>query len=152
MNQFAEKVHAQPGVLNTMSLSGLDILGGGTKPNAGAMFIGLDTWDKRKKPELQLEAQIGQTFMNGAQLPEGTVIAFSPPSLPGLGMVGGFTLMLQDRSGGSLADLDNMSQKLVEAAKECPEIASIMSTFKANTPSYEFEVDRDKAKQLGSRY
>ncbi|SDE81101.1 efflux RND transporter permease subunit [Sporomusa acidovorans] len=149
MRQFTEKVSAQPGVKNIMSLSGMDIMGGGTKTNAGAMFVSMDSWDKRQKPELQLKAAIGQTFASGAQFPEGTVIAFTPPSLPGLGMVGGFTLMLQDRSGGSLNDLDSMAQKFVAAAKERPEIASISSTFKANTPSYEFEVDREKAEQLG---
>ncbi|SMC35137.1 efflux RND transporter permease subunit [Sporomusa malonica] len=87
--------------------------------------------------------------MNGAQYPEGTVIAFAPPSLPGLGSVGGFTLMLQDRSGGSLNDLDSMAPKFAAAAKERPEIATISSNFKANTPGYEFEVDREKAEQLG---
>ncbi|TWH44970.1 efflux RND transporter permease subunit [Sporomusa sp. KB1] len=149
VNQFAAQVREMPGVLNSMSLAGMDIMGGGTKSNAGAMFTSLESWDKRQTPEMQLNALVGQTFMKGAQYPEGTVIAFTPPSLPGLGMVGGFTLMLQDRSGGSLTDLDNVAQKFVAAAKERPEIASVMSTFKADTPSYEFEVDREKAQQLG---
>jgi len=149
VNQFAAQVREMPGVLNSMSLAGMDIMGGGTKSNAGAMFTSLESWDKRQKPEVQLNALVGQTFMKGAQYPEGTVIAFTPPSLPGLGTVGGFTLMLQDRSGGSLTDLDNVAQKFVAAAKERPEIASVMSTFKADTPSYEFEVDREKARQLG---
>lgn len=149
MRQFAEKVSAQPGVKNVMLMPSRDIVGGGSKPNAGALSITLDSWDKRQKPELQLKDEIKQTIMNGAQYPEGTIIAFAPPSLPGLGTVGGFTLMLQDRSGGSLNDLDSMAQKVVAAAKERPEIASISSNFKANTPGYEFEVDREKAEQLG---
>ncbi|WP_094606295.1 Efflux pump membrane transporter BepE [Sporomusa silvacetica DSM 10669] len=149
MRQFNEKVSAQPGVLNIMSLSGMDILGGGTKTNAGAMFISLDSWAERQKPELQVKAEISQTLLSGAQFPEGTVVSFAPSGLPGLGMVGGFTLMLEDRSGGSLADLDSMAQKFVAAAKERPEIGSITSTFKSNTPSYEFEVDREKAEQMG---
>ncbi|MBP2636586.1 MAG: bepE 2 [Firmicutes bacterium] len=149
VNQFATQVREMPGVANSMALAGMDIMGGGTKSNAGAMFTSLESWDKRQKPETQLSSLVGQTFMKGAQYPEGTVIAFTPPSLPGLGTVGGFTLMLQDRSGGTLTDLDNVAQKFVAAAKERPEIASVMSTFKANTPSYEFEVDREKAQQLG---
>jgi len=149
VDQFAAQVREMPGVINSMSLAGMDIMGGGTKSNAGAMFTSLESWDKRQKPETQLNALVAQTFMKGAQYPEGTVIAFTPPSLPGLGTVGGFTLMLQDRSGGSLTDLDNIAQKFVAAAKERPEIASVMSTFKADTPSYEFEVDREKTQQLG---
>lgn len=149
MSQFTEKVSGQPGVRNTMALSGMDILGGGSKSNAGTMFVSLDSWDERQKPEVQLKALIGQTIQSGTQFPEASVIAFAPASLPGLGMVGGFTLMLQDRSGGSLADLDNVAQKFLSAAKERPEIASITSSFKADTPSFEFEIDREKAKQMG---
>ncbi|TWH47168.1 hydrophobe/amphiphile efflux-1 (HAE1) family protein [Sporomusa sp. KB1] len=149
MQQIAEKISAQPGVKNVMQRPGNDILGGGSKPNAGSIFVSLDSWDKRQTPQLQLKDEIKQTAMNGNQYPEGAVTAFAPPSLPGLGSVGGFTLMLQDRSGGSLDDLDNMAQKFVAAAQERPEIASISSSFKANTPSYEFEVDREKAEQLG---
>lgn len=149
LQQFTAKVSAQPGVTNTMAIAGFDLLGGGTKSNTGVMFVSLDSWDKRHTPELQLNAVIGTTFRSGAQFPEGTVLAFAPASLPGLGMVGGFTLMLQDRSGGSLNDLDNMARKFVAAAQERPEIASISSNFKTNTPGYEFEVDRDKTEQLG---
>lgn len=149
MSQFTERVSGQPGVRNTMALSGMDILGGGAKSNAGTMFVSLASWDERQKPEVQLKALVDQTFQSGGQFPEASVIAFSPSSLPGLGMVGGFTLMLQDRSGGSLADLDNVVQKFLSAAKERPEIASITSSLKADTPSLEFEIDREKAKQMG---
>lgn len=57
--------------------------------------------------------------------------------------------MLQDRSGGTVADLGSMAQKIIAAAKKRPEIGSVTSSFASDTPSYEFEVDREKAKQLG---
>lgn len=146
---FTEKVRSQPGVSNIMSLAGMDLLGGGSKPNTGVMFVTLDPWSKRERPELQVKSEIGQTFMSGANLSEGTVIAFAPPALPGLGMVGGYSLMLEDRSGGSLDELDSMAQKFVAAAKLRPEIGSVASNFKSDTPGYEFEVDREKAENLG---
>lgn len=149
MKKFNSQVSSQAGVSDIMTLAGLDLLGGGSKPNAGAMFISLDSWSERNKPELQVKAEIAKTFMQGSQVAEGTVMAFAPSGLPGLGMVGGFTLMLEDRSGGSLADLDNVAQTFVAAAKERPEIGSVTSSFKSNTPGYEFEVDRDKAQSLG---
>ncbi|EIW15523.1 MULTISPECIES: efflux RND transporter permease subunit [Pelosinus] len=149
MKGLTQTVSSQGGVVNVMSLSGMDMLGGGTKPNAGAMFISLAPWEERKDAQLQVKAEIAQTFMSGAQLPEGTVISFAPPALPGLGMVGGYSFMLEDRSGGSLDDLDSISQKFVAAAQQRPEIGSIASNFKANTPGYEFEVDRAKAEKMG---
>ncbi|AIF54231.1 efflux RND transporter permease subunit [Pelosinus sp. UFO1] len=149
MKEFLSKVSSQPGVANVMSITGLDLLGGGSKSSAGAMFVSLDSWEQRKSPQLLVGAQIGQTFMSGSHLPEGSVIAFAPPALPGLGMVGGLTLMLEDQNGGSLDDLDDVSQAFVTAAKERPEIGSISSNFKSDTPGYQFEVDREKAENMG---
>lgn len=149
MSGFREKIAAQPGVQNIMSLSGMDLLGGGAKPNTGAFFVRLDNWDQRQSAELQLKSEVGKTFASGLQFPEGSVVAFAPAGLPGLGTVGGFTLMLQDRSGGSIADLEGAAQKFLEAAKQRPEIASVSTSFKASTPSYEFQVDREKAEQMG---
>jgi len=147
--ELGKKLGDQPGVANLMAISGLDLLGGGMKSNSAVMFVGLNSWDQRTSPQLSVGAQVGQTFGIGAQLPEGMVIAFAPPSLPGLGMVGGQTLMLQDQNGGSLENLDRISREFMAAAKERPEIGSITSTFNANTPGYEFEVDREKAQNMG---
>ncbi len=149
LNEVSEMVRQQAGVDGAMAVAGFDLLGGGVKPNTGVLFVQLDPWAQRKTPNTQLKAEIGQTFASGMHLPEGNVIAFAPPSLPGLGMVGGFTMMLQDRSGGSLEDLDAVAQQFVAAARQRPEIGSISSSFKSDTPSYEFEVDREKALQLG---
>lgn len=149
MQELTQKVTAQTGVLNVMSISGMDLLGGGTKSSGGAMFVCLTPWTEREKPELKVNQEILQTMLGGSHLPAGNVISFNPPALPGLGMVGGFTLMLEDRSGGSLDDLDSMAQKFIAAAKQRPEIGSIASNFKADTPGYQFEVDREKAEKMG---
>ncbi|EIW16385.1 MULTISPECIES: efflux RND transporter permease subunit [Pelosinus] len=148
-SELLGKVSSQSGVSDVMSITGFDLLGGGSKPNVATMFVSLDSWGERTSPELAVQAQIGQTFVAGAHLPEATVIAFAPPALPGLGIVGGLTLMLEDQKGGSLEALDSMSQAFVTAAKARPEIGSISSNFKADTPSYEFEVDREKAENMG---
>lgn len=149
LRSFSEMVRQQPGVDGAMAIAGFDLLGGGTKPNTGVLFVSLNPWDERKSPQTQVKAEIGQTFGAGMHFPEATAIAFSPPALPGLGMVGGFTLMLQDRSGGGLDELDTVAQQFVAAAQQRPEIGSVVSNFKNDTPRYEFEVDREKAEQLG---
>lgn len=149
LKSFAQTVQGQPGVSGVMVISGNDLLGGGTKPNAGAVFVTLAPWSERNKPQLQVKAEIEQTLMNGSHLAEGSVVAFAPPALPGLGNIGGFTLNLEDRGGGTLEALDEVAQKFVAAAQKRPEIGSITANFKANTPSYELEVDRDKAEKMG---
>lgn len=87
---------------------------------------------------MQVKGEISQTMQAGAGLAEGTVISFVSSGLPGLGMV-----------GGTMAELDSVANKFVEAPQARPELASITTAVKANTPGYEYEIDRDKAEQLG---
>lgn len=57
-------------------------------------------------------------------------------------------MYLQDRSGGSIADLYTMTMKLVNAANQRPELQSVRTTFDPNVPTYDFHVDRVKARAM----
>jgi hydrophobe/amphiphile efflux-1 (HAE1) family protein len=147
--KLEEQIRSQSGVENSMAIVGFDMLDGAMKPNSATIFTGLASWEERKAPELAVDKQIQSVFQKGAHLPEATVLALNPPALPGMGSVGGFTMMLEDRSGGSLEALDNVSKQFLAAARQRPEIGMAYSTFKANTPGFRFNVDRDKAEKLG---
>ncbi|WP_371371046.1 efflux RND transporter permease subunit [Sporomusa aerivorans] len=149
IQNFSETLKTQPGIADVLAITGMDFVGGGAKSNAGSIFISLTPWSERNRTDLQINARVGQTFALGSKMPEGTLVAFNPPALPGLGMVGGFTMMLQNRGGDSLEKMDDISQKFIAAAQKRPEIGSITSNFKSNTPGYEFEVDRQKAEKMG---
>jgi HAE1 family hydrophobic/amphiphilic exporter-1 len=84
-----------------------------------------------------------------AEVPEATAFAFLPPPIPGLGSAGGFSLWLQDRSGGSVSFLDENLQKFLAAAKKRPELQGVNSTFRAAVPQVFVDVDRDKALKQG---
>lgn len=148
-NDLANEIRSQPGVENAIAVVGYDLLGGGIKSNKAVIFTGLTPWSDRKTVELQVKQKILSVFMKGSQLPEASLLAFNPPSLPGLGSVGGFTLMLEDRGGGSVAELDQVLKQFLAAARQRPEIGMIYSTFQASTPGYQFDVDREKVQQLG---
>lgn len=150
MGRLAADLQQMPGVDNVMAISGFDILSFGSKSNAGTMFVGLAPWGERKAPDKQINAMIGRVFMTAAKgYPEASVIAVNPPALPGLGMVGGFTLQLQDMSGHTDVELDNITKKIVAAANQRPELKGVYTTYKVNSPNYDFEVDREKVKNLG---
>ncbi|HWQ61299.1 MAG TPA: efflux RND transporter permease subunit, partial [Negativicutes bacterium] len=149
LNKVATNVAAQPGVAETMTVTGFDMLSGGRKPNVGMLFTKLDPWDVRTSKELSVDSTIQKIFMNNAVTPEATVLAFAPPALPGIGTTGGFTMMIEDRAGTTLDDMDRVSKEFVAAARKRPEIGMVYSSFSSNTPGYEFEVDREKAQKLG---
>ena len=149
MNRIAAEVGQQPGVAQTMAISGYDMLSGGAKSNSGVMFVGLEPWSKRTDKATQIKSEIGQVFMKAPAYPEASIMAFSTPALPGLGMVGGFTMMLQDMSGHNNEELDAITKQFLAVANQRPEVQGVYSTYKINSPGYEFEVDREKVKNLG---
>ena len=72
-----------------------------------------------------------------------------PPSIPGLGTQGGFSMWLQDRSGGSIEFLDEQLQRFLAAARKRPELAGVTTPFSANVPQVFADVDREKALRQG---
>jgi multidrug efflux pump subunit AcrB len=75
--------------------------------------------------------------------------AFSPPPILGLSTTGGFQFMLEDRAGGSVQDLAQAGDLLVQAARSRPELTNVISTFRASVPAYKVAVDVDKVQTLG---
>ncbi|WP_033170379.1 efflux RND transporter permease subunit [Selenomonas sp. ND2010] len=138
------------GVENVMAITGFDILSGGAKPSAGMVVLGMKDWSQRTAPGTSVDAAVGKMFGLGAKVaPEATVIAMNPPALPGLGSVGGWSLELQDMSGHTDKELSDITNKIVAAANQRPELQGVRTTFKMTAPSYEFEIDRERVKQLG---
>lgn len=148
-NKVCEIFADIPGVESTTVFTGYDVLADAGKPNAAAIFVLLKPWSERQEPELQIENQIRTAFMKTSQISEAMILVFEPPTLPGVGTYGGFTYMLQDKTGGSIENLDDISRKFIGAARQRPEIGLVYSTFRTDTPGYRFEVDREKTMKLG---
>jgi multidrug efflux pump len=62
---------------------------------------------------------------------------------------GGFEGYIQDRSGGSTAQLASKVTTFLEATAKRPELAGVRTTFSANVPQYYIDLDRTKARALG---
>src|SRR5271167_4970546 len=118
-------------------------------PNAALMFIGLDDWKKRQAPELRAAAIARAWNRKFSVFPEAPMIAFGPPALPGYGNVAGFTLQLQDRSGGSVDNLAAQVQRFIAEASKRQEIGRLTTTFQPTTPQVNVALDREKARALG---
>ena len=83
------------------------------------------------------------------QIPEGAVFAFGPPAIPGLGTGAGFTMQLQDRSGGTPEFLAEQTQRFIEAARKRPEIGRISTLYRASVPQVYADIDRSKVLKVG---
>jgi HAE1 family hydrophobic/amphiphilic exporter-1 len=153
-DQVLKKVEAilakTEGVKYYTTVGGFSLLSRTSASYQGFFFIGLSPWDERHSG--QLEAHSIVKTLNGAltaQVPEAMAFAFMPPPIPGLGSAGGFSLWLQDRSGGSVEFLDQNLQKFLEACRKRPELTGVASQFSASVPQIFADVDRDKALKQG---
>ncbi len=138
------------GIYSYNTMVGFSFLTRVTASNNAFYFIRLTPWDDREAPELHARAIVNR--LNGqlrGLVPEALAFAIMPPSIPGLGAQGGFSLWLQDRSGGSIEFLDQNLQKFLAAARQRPEIAGITSPFQAQNPQVYTDVDRDKVIRQG---
>ena len=150
MDKVQASLKELPGVDMVMAINGFDILSFGAKSSAGTIFVGLDPWSERTTVETNLNMLIGKTFGIGAKVaPESQVIAFNMPALPGLGMVGGWTMQLQDMSGHTEEELDAITKQVLQAMNQRPELQGVRTTYSTDAPIYNFEIDRERAKQLG---
>ncbi|HEU4796330.1 MAG TPA: efflux RND transporter permease subunit, partial [Pyrinomonadaceae bacterium] len=140
----------QEGIEYYTSIGGFSLLNRISASYQGFFFMSFKPWDERQSTELQAQAILEK--INGAlagQIPEGVAFAFMPPSIPGLGSAGGFSLWLQDRSGGSVEFLDQNVQAFLAAARKRPELVGVISPFSADVPQIFADVDRDKALKQG---
>ena len=138
-----------PGVQHSTCFVGFSLLSFVRTSYNATFFVTFKPWDERKTRDQQfqtLKAHLNREF---SRLPAAVVFGFSPPAIPGVGTSGGFTFMLEDRSGGDVQFLAKNLSTFLDAARKRPEIGSVSTTFLPNVPQEFVEVDRDKVLKQG---
>ena len=145
MAGLAQKMRKLPGVKNVMEVSGIDILSMGQKANAGLAVVTMEDYSKRSN---SVQDVIPMIFGMGAQIPDATVMAFQPPSLPGASSTGTLSLYLMNLGGEDVNTMGERANEFLAACRKRPEIGMLYTTLNTNTPMYQFEVDREKAQSM----
>jgi multidrug efflux pump len=148
-SEVTEQLMQHPAVEDVVTFAGFDILTFGTRSNAGVSFVPLKDWSERTTPELDARNLTREFMAMGATQKDGVVMTFNPPPITGMSTTGGFEGYIQDRSGGSTAQLAERVGAFLAAARQRPELAGVQSTFSANVPQYYINLDRTKARALG---
>lgn len=145
MAGLAQNMRKLPGVKNVMEVSGIDILSMGQKANAGLAVVTMEDYSKRSN---SVQDIIPMIFGMGAKIPDATVMAFQPPSLPGASSTGTLSLYLMNLGGEDVNTMGERANEFLAACRKRPEIGMLYTTLNTNTPMYQFEVDREKAQSL----
>ncbi len=138
-----------PGVKSVTSVVGYSMLSGVQNTYSSFFWVTLKEWAERKAPEEQYEAIKNHLNRELAKVTEGVAFAFPPPAIPGVGAAGGFTFILEDRSGKDIQFLSSNVAKFMEAARKRPELAGLSTTFLPRVPQVYVDVDRAKVIRQG---
>jgi len=138
-----------PGVQNTTVFVGFSLLSFVRTSYNATFFVTFKPWGDRKTRAEQFQTLKAHLNQELSRVPMAVAFAFSPPAIPGVGTAGGFTYMLEDRSGSDIAFLAKNLQTFMEAARKRPEIASLSTTFLPSVPQQFVKVDRDKVLKQG---
>jgi HAE1 family hydrophobic/amphiphilic exporter-1 len=141
---------AAPGVESVLSITGFNFITRASSSSSAAQFVILKPWAERGSKEA-VASIIAGVQPQLAKMSEAFSLALNPPAINGLGTFGGFDFELEDLTGRGSAALAEAVQTLLAAARKQPELDphTLITSFNTNTPQYNFELDRPKAKLLG---
>ena len=134
------------GVANEVAFPGLNPLQFTNTPNNGVVFFTLKPFSERSRSAEEITAELNQKF---AGIQEGFTFAFMPPPIQGLGNGSGWSLFVEDRTRLGYGELQSAVQAFQGAASQTPGLGFPISSYQANVPQLDAEVDRVKAKAQG---
>ena len=148
IEEVEEIVRAQPEMRVVFVLVGSAL--GNNGPNLAQVWVNLQPWEQRKGEEHSVAAMVERLRGPLAEIAGAKVVPLLPPAIRGVGTVGGFQFIVEDTSGGrALSELATAAQELVGRSSEDSRVRGVFTSFTADTPLLNVEVDRQKAKSLG---
>ena len=137
----------------------LTVFGGDGAVNQSTAIIQLDDyahrkigpveWVKRKikgqETDLSHEAILAKVRVVAANTKEAQIMAFSPPAIMGMSMMGGFEFQMLSQGEHTPQEMESWANKLIAAANQNPSLSNVNTSFQANVPQYIVEIDYEKA-------
>jgi len=144
-NQISNELLKIKGISDLSTTSGYGFISG-MNSSAAAIILKLDHWDKRGKEETL--AKITQKIMDvTSKYKQANCIVFATPMIPGYGTNNGIEMYVQDRRGGTVDELYEVTNNfLAELNKQgVPGFTS----FRMDYPQWKVKVDVAKCVRAG---
>ena len=145
VQEVADKITAilknAPGITGWVTMGGYSILDSASVPQAIAVFPVYQSFAERGD-KLAQDVIVGHLRRELAAIQEAFVIVAIPPAIPGIGQSGGFQMMLQDRAGLGLAELEKAAGALIASAHGQSGLVGVATTYNANSPQLFLDINR----------
>ena len=96
---------------------------------------------------LSAEGVIAQIFIKTAHIKDASILAFQPPMIPGFSANSGVSIVMQDRTGGSLERFFGVVKDYIAELNKLPEFQMAQTSYNPSYPQYMIHVDVAKCKQ-----
>ncbi|MFZ4698467.1 MAG: efflux RND transporter permease subunit [Candidatus Methylumidiphilus sp.] len=138
-----------PGIKGWVTMGGYSALDSAKLSNVVTVFVIYQDWDRR--PADFSQRQIIAGLQEKFRTLYGATFAVLPPSpIPGLGTAFGFQMMVEDRGGLGLRELQRETTELRQMALDKPGFLRLgFTTFSVDSPQLYLNFDRTMAKSLG---
>ena len=92
---------------------------------------------------------LAQIYIKTAHIKDAQILAFAPPMIPGFSANSGVSIVMQDRTGGSLDKFFGVVKDYLAELNKRPEFQTAQTSYNPNYPQYMLHVDVAKCKQAG---
>jgi len=148
VKQAEDAARSLPAARFVTAISGFNLLTNSTSPSSAVFFVLL-------KPNAERGAVKNiddiQNILRGklGAVTGGSFFVFSFPTVPGFSNVEALDVVLQDKTGGKLDKFSGVANNFIGKLMAKPAISYAFTSFKADYPQLQLEINDDKANQLG---
>ena len=140
MDEVERRIAGIPQVEAYSSTTGSGTISGQGSSN-GMFTIRLKDWSERKGKGDDIDSVIAEIRRLTSDISAAEITIFTRPMIPGYGATSGFEVHVQDRKGGDIEDLKNVTYDFVAALNRRPEISGANTSFDTKYPQYLVEVN-----------
>ena len=168
INEVDSILAADPAVKSREQIQGYNFIAGAGSDQA-TFIIKLKSFEERQKGfwwklsglwqgdgiyrfflnPLSADGVLAQIYIKTAHIKDASILAFSPPMIPGFSANSGVSLVMQDRTGGDLTKFFDITKDYLAELNKRPEIQMAQTSYNPNYPQYMIHVDVAKCKQSG---
>ena len=148
LNQAETELEALPSARFVTAISGFNLLTSSNSPSSAVIFVLLKPNEDRGAVK---DINAIQDIIRGklGVITQGSFFVFSFPTVPGFSNVEALDVVLQDKTGGKLDKFSGVANNFIGKLMAKPAIAFAFTSFKADYPQLQLDVDDEKANQLG---
>ena len=101
----------------------------------------LHDWKDRKGKGDDIDSVIQEMYDRTSDITSADIMIYTRGMIPGYGASSGFEVYVQDQKGGTLEDLQKITNDFIIELNKRPEVSRAKTSFDTKFPMYLVEVD-----------